>query len=745
MRRARHLALLAGLLAGFATPALADPDNFLIVIADDVGVDKIGAYEAGECVMGECPDPPATPTIDGLAAEGVLFRNAWATPVCSSSRAAALTGRLGHRTGVGSHIVGKPYVFGVDPDAPNIANTLKAAGYDTAAFGKWHMAGCIEVDGVCSGVAHPPNGHPILSGFDYWAGSNHNLVGNYCSWEKAIAERTGPGVDDWDVEALISTTYATTDTTDEAVARIPTMTEPWLAWVAYNASHAPVHEPPANPYGCTQTKSNDDVAMFDDMTAYMDSEIGRLLAAIDPAVLARTTILFWGDNGTIWPAIVPPSPANHGKSTPYEGGVGVPLIVSGPHVPPASEGGESDGLVHVADLFATTMAIAGLNPCPMGSGCGEDGISLLPYLADTSQASLRSLIYSEYFHPNTFDHPPEESEHAARDDRYKLIHFFDGQTARLEFYDLDTDPFEQADLLTGTLTPQEESTLATLAAEMATRSGLCPALDDQDADCVVDTVDNCLGVPNGPLEKGKTCGGDQIDSDADGAGDACMAAQADATFAIPMAYECQLPFFLALLDLETLTGGAVVSGATLVEPQTLQETELPAAVPDVLNPGSDLDLVAIADAGLHPTTSGVLSIGVDDPGDAGRIAAGTELTFAFDPPLVSFGLDVVIPGDPGVAVGDGDLELVAEGGLTATLSTSDSWHVGTVASVEHHAYFLAVWSDTPFASATLRAGPITLDGAFHFTIDDLRPVPEPGRWLLLAAGAGALAIARRRG
>ena len=86
--------LFGALLAVHSASFASGQDNLLIIVADDVGVDMIGAY-------GEGPDPPQTPTIDQLASEGVLFRNVWANPTCSPTRAEMHTGRYGHYTGVG--------------------------------------------------------------------------------------------------------------------------------------------------------------------------------------------------------------------------------------------------------------------------------------------------------------------------------------------------------------------------------------------------------------------------------------------------------------------------------------------------------------------------------------------------------------------------------------------------------------------------------------------------------------------
>ena len=70
----------------------AAPQNVLFIIGDDIGIDPLGLYGLG-------PDPPPTPTLDNLAANGVLFRNVWANPLCSPTRATLMTGRYSFRTG----------------------------------------------------------------------------------------------------------------------------------------------------------------------------------------------------------------------------------------------------------------------------------------------------------------------------------------------------------------------------------------------------------------------------------------------------------------------------------------------------------------------------------------------------------------------------------------------------------------------------------------------------------------------
>ena len=92
-----------GLLWLVASALPAQRANLLVIVADDLGVDSVGAYAEGR-------DLPPTPTLDQLARRGVLFRNAWATALCSPTRAAIQTGRHGSRTGVGA-----PVTYPVSP------------------------------------------------------------------------------------------------------------------------------------------------------------------------------------------------------------------------------------------------------------------------------------------------------------------------------------------------------------------------------------------------------------------------------------------------------------------------------------------------------------------------------------------------------------------------------------------------------------------------------------------------------
>ena len=108
--------------------------NILLILSDDIGIDKTAAYSAH-------PDPARTPNLEELACAGVRFDNAYANPVCSPSRAALLTGRHGSRTGIGRWINTRDDTFDLVAAEVTIAEMLAESvqDYTAAAVGKWHL------------------------------------------------------------------------------------------------------------------------------------------------------------------------------------------------------------------------------------------------------------------------------------------------------------------------------------------------------------------------------------------------------------------------------------------------------------------------------------------------------------------------------------------------------------------------------------------------------------------------------
>ena len=396
-------------------PALVSPvvspkrPNVLLIIADDVGTDKIGAYAVD-------PRAPRTPNIDALAARGVTYDRAWAMSVCSPTRSTLLTGRYPLRYGIGQAIDVMWGRWALPVDEPSLPRMLDEAtddAYSAIALGKWHMAAAFV------GSGH----HPYDMGFDLHLGSPGNIMRDetfdgssedYYRWFKLV-----------DQQLVETTTYATLDTTNDAVREIPKLQEPWLTWLAYNAAHSPYQMPPEDMWPRASDATLPQWAIQNAMIEVMDAEIGRVLDAIDPEVLENTLVLFMGDNGTPNTVVLDPYDPGRTKTSVYEGGVRIPFIVAGPWV--GQPGTRSDALVSVADVYATLAD--GLDA---DVEIPDDSVSFLHTLVDPSLPARRSWLYTEIFRPPG-PGPWEHWERAVRDDRFKLIRTPDAED---ELYNL---------------------------------------------------------------------------------------------------------------------------------------------------------------------------------------------------------------------------------------------------------------------------------------------------------------------
>ena len=437
------------LTAWLALASVAAQHNVLIVLADDLGVDYVGCY-------GEGTSPPPTPNIDALAAQGVLFRNAWAYPSCSPTRAAILTGRHPFRTTVGrwirhpnnsNPVIGT--IRGSEDTLPELLDRA-ASGYAHACIGKWHM----------HDVSHGVDAPRTLGGYDTFTGHMAGQLPGYFSWP-----RVHMGVEQ------TTTAYATTQQTDDAIAWIQAQSQPWLCYLAYTAPPIPFHAPPASlqTQGVTSSSSNRD--KYRAMIEAMDTELGRLLAAIGPTALASTHVLFLGDNGSVQNMAVPPFDPSRAKGSPYEGGLNVPLIYRGPAT--VQPGREVGALACAVDVFSTALQLCGAGAA-VPSWLAVDGVSLVPYLTDPNQSPLRAFAFSEQFTGATWPSPNSNGHAVLRNDQYKLIHRYTGGSH--ELYDLLNDPWENQNLLASQLTPLQQQNyfaLLTRLAELRTPRGRC--------------------------------------------------------------------------------------------------------------------------------------------------------------------------------------------------------------------------------------------------------------------------------
>ncbi len=420
------------------------PPNLLVVLLDDVGVDKIGAY-------GVHDQPAPTPTIDALAAEGLLFENAWTYPGCTPSRAALLTGRHATRTGLGRVLTPEVDGHWLLEDEVTVAEVLRAAPqpYATALVGKWHLVAWQH---------DSPADHPGLQGFDAVRGTLGNLHHAY----DAVADEE-LDYDYWqknvDGSLSFTTSYVTTDQADDVLALSQALPEPWFVLSAFSAPHEPFHAPPADLTTLTVADGDPQADLYAAMLESVDSELGRVLDTMDAGVRARTLVVVMGDNGSPRETVLDPARPERAKESLYDGGVHVPLIVSGPLL--TEPGRRTDALVHVVDVFSTVAELAGVDVQDLvrteGDFAGDavtiDGRSWAGLLSDAGAVGPRDHLHVESFSPNAAG-TPAAGDATVRSQRWKLI---ERAGAESELYRYDTADYAEGEDLASTIDGDAEA------------------------------------------------------------------------------------------------------------------------------------------------------------------------------------------------------------------------------------------------------------------------------------------------
>jgi arylsulfatase A-like enzyme len=378
--------------------------NIVIVLADDLGVNDLGAYGRKE---------HRTPNLDRLAAEGLRFTAAYvASPICSPSRAALMTGRAPARLHLTTFIPGRadapsqkllhpPMRQQLPLEEVTLAERLRAAGYATAAIGKWHLGG--------AGFS------PLDQGFDvYHAGQ-----------ATTKPSETEGGKGEYDL-------------TREAQRFIDANRDrPFFLYLAHNNPHIPFGSARPN-----LVESNRDAfePSYAATVETLDDSVGRLLAHIDSAGLReRTIVIFTSDNGGLHmpegphPRVTHNTPFRAGKGYMYEGGLRVPLIVRGPGL---ARKRVIESPVVNTDWVPTLLQLAG------APAAGElDGISQTALLRS---GTPKSVARSFFWHLPHYTNQGSRPAGAVRDGAWKLVeHYDDG---RAELYHLVADPRETRDL-----------------------------------------------------------------------------------------------------------------------------------------------------------------------------------------------------------------------------------------------------------------------------------------------------------
>lgn len=411
------------------------PPNILMIMIDDLGWTDLRIQ--GNPLL-------ETPVIDKLAADGMRFTDNYAaSPVCSPTRAAVITGQSPARLAITNHITGDQDQFQPENakiraaemynhlalESITLAERLKEAGYVTSFFGKWHLSGTKEEMATTE-----PARRPEYQGFDV------NVGGVSYGGPPSYFDPYGNPA----IENRKEGEYLTYRLADEAISFIDEHREEpfFISFWPYTV-HWPMEAPKqlVDKYADRPGfKDNGDglesSTRYAAMIEAMDGAVGRILAKLDDLNLAeQTLVIFTSDNGA-YGGVTDLSPLRAAKGHLYEGGIRVPLIVRWPGQVEA--GAISSEPVISMDFFPTILEIAGLDPAP---NVPLDGESLLPLLRQSGSLE-RDAIYFHY--PNYAFHGENRLGGAIREGNYKLIEFYDD--GAVELYDVVTDIGEEHDL-----------------------------------------------------------------------------------------------------------------------------------------------------------------------------------------------------------------------------------------------------------------------------------------------------------
>ena len=404
----------------FPSSASQRPANIVLIMADDLGWKDLHCY--GNARLD-------TPNIDRLAKQGLRFTDAYsASPVCTPTRAALMTGEAPARLNITNHAGGHPPGFqkpGTNLVTPawlrhlplekvTLAEQLKKAGYATGFVGKWHLSHRRKTE-----TPPEPELRPEYQGFDINVGGCD--FGGPPSYFRPYKLPN--------LKAKSDDEYLPDRCADECIAFVQANRDRpfFLCWWNYSV-HYPF-EAPAELIAKYEKRKGQGIEnpTYAAMIEGMDRSVGKLLAALDENGLSDSTLLiFTSDNG---PFAANVKPLRGEKGYLYEGGIRVPMIVRWPgRVRPDQETATP---VITMDIHATILDAVDLKPDPTNT---PDGVSLLPIFRD-NQALSRQSIYFHY--PNYAFHKKNRMGSAIRSGDYKLIKFYDQDS--IELYNLKSD------------------------------------------------------------------------------------------------------------------------------------------------------------------------------------------------------------------------------------------------------------------------------------------------------------------
>lgn len=362
----------------------AEKPNFIIIFADDQGYGDLSCFGSKTI---------KTPNIDRLADEGRKFTSFMvASPVCTPSRAALLTGCYPKRVGMHQHVLFPTSKKGLNPEEHTIADHLKSQGYSTACFGKWHLG-------------HQPEVLPTSNGFDTYLGIPYSNDMNHP--DNKGKPKGGPdGMDIlWNDPESTLTKWKTPLMKDEVIVELPvdqrTVTrrytqaaidfieshqeDPFFVYLPHSMPHIPLYVP-------DDVRDPNPLHAYINVIEHIDYEVGRLLNKLDELKLTEDTyVIYATDNGPWLPFKHHGGSAGvlrEGKGTTFEGGQRVPCLIRGPGIP---AGTVCDGLTGTIDVLPTIAAIT-KSPLPKDRKIDGLDVSRL-WMGQTNQSPRNEFIH----------------------------------------------------------------------------------------------------------------------------------------------------------------------------------------------------------------------------------------------------------------------------------------------------------------------------------------------------------------
>ena len=394
---------------------VAKAPNIVFILADDLGWADLGVYGATDF---------ATPHLDRLAGQGVRFTQAYAnSAVCSATRIALITGRYQYRlrAGLEEPIALRDTGLGLPPEHPTLPSLLKAAGYDTALIGKWHLG-------------LPPQYGPLQSGYDRFFGNLHGAI-DYFTHKPGVGDDVARDL--WENEVPVERAgYYTQVLADEATAYINARAgqgaderKPFFLSLHFTAPHWP-WEGPGDEAVAHQIKSlfhydGGSLRKYGEIVEALDAAVGQVLAALhDVGEADDTIVVFTSDNGgerfsKTWPF-------TGQKTELLEGGLRVPTLLRwSARIAPQVQHQVTASM----DWLPTLLAAAGVAP---HADYPSDGENILPVIEGAAPAHPRTL-YWRY---------KAQAQRAVRDGDWKYLKVNDNEF----LFDVAEDERERANL-----------------------------------------------------------------------------------------------------------------------------------------------------------------------------------------------------------------------------------------------------------------------------------------------------------